>query len=148
MMMTPQKKHQDPRLPEETRPMTETEIARCLEIFNTASELRLSFPIRLENGAIVNGVRGVCAECKGEIDPANVRGRVSWPIATVAVVEASGLCRACNRMTQLYMRLRPVGDTYRAETLRLDGRGWQFAQATPPSWWRRLWRWMKREMTR
>ena len=128
--------------------MSETEIARCLEVFNSAPELRLSFPIRLENGATVNGVHGVCANCKGEIDPANVRGRVSWPIATVAVVEASGLCRGCNRMTQLYMRLRPMGDTYRAETPSLDGRGWRFAQPVPPSWWRKVWKGIKRQVGR
>jgi len=123
-------------LGKETHRMREAEMARCIEIFNTAPELRASFLVKLQNGATVNGVHGICSRCKRRIDPADVHGRVSWPIAAVAVVEASGICRPCSTMTQLYLRLRPTGDSYRAETPSLDGRGWRFAQPVPISWWR------------
>jgi len=96
-------------LGKETHRMREAEMARCIEIFNTAPELRASFLVKLQNGATVNGVHGICSRCKRRIDPADVHGRVSWPIAAVAVVEASGICRPCSTMTQLYLRLRPTG---------------------------------------
>jgi len=41
-------------LGKETHRMREAEMARCIEIFNTAPELRASFPVKLQNGAIVN----------------------------------------------------------------------------------------------
>lgn len=124
--------------------LTEANKARCIDTFNIAPPLQASFPITLSNGARVNAVRGVCSECQREIDPADVHGRVTWPIAAVAVVSASGLCRPCSTMTELYVRLRPTGNTYRAEAPLLDGRGWIAVQPPPLPWWRVLRRWLMR----
>ena len=124
--------------------LSEAEMARCIETFNTMPPLRVSFPVTLSNGASVHTVRGVCSKCSQDIATDDVHGRVTWPIATVAVVAAAGLCRACSTMTQLYLRLRPTGTTYRAEAPRLDGRGWIAVQAPPQPWWRRLRRWLLR----
>lgn len=41
-------------------------------------------------------------------------------------------------MTQIFVRLRPTGETYRAETPALKGRGWIAVQPSPAPWWRRL----------
>ncbi len=124
--------------------LSKAEMVRCVDTFNTTPPLRASFPVTLSNGASVNAVRGVCSRCSQEIAPADVHGRVSWPIATVAVVDAAGLCRPCSTLTQLYVRLRPAGATYRAELPRPDGRGWVTVQALPLPPWRRFWRGLMR----
>lgn len=122
--------------------MSEAEQTRCIDTFNQTPPLTASFPITLSNGARVDAVRGVCSRCRCEIVTADVHGRVTWPIATVAVVDAAGLCRPCQTMTRLYVRLRPIGDTYRAEMPALNGRGWLAVQAPPLPWWRAWRRWL------
>ena len=124
--------------------LSEAEMGRCIETFNTTPPLQASFPVTLSNGARVHAVRGACSKCAQDIAADDVHGRVTWPIATVAVVDAAGLCRACSTMTQLFVRLRPTGVTYRAEAPRLDGTGWVAVQAPPLPWWHTLRRWLLR----
>lgn len=118
--------------------MTDAEKSRCIETFKSSPELRASFPVVLANGATIDVVRGICSRCQQTIDPADVHGRVSWPITSVAVVEAAGLCRACSTMTSLYVRFRVAGWTYQVEAPRPDGHGWLRVQPPPTAWWRTL----------
>lgn len=118
--------------------LRESEKARCLDTFNTCGELQASFPLTLSNGVRVPSPRGVCSGCDDLIDPSMVHGRVNWPIAAVAVIEAAGYCEQCRRMTQLYLRVRPSGKTYRAEAPRRDGKGWAFVEPPADSWWTRF----------
>ena len=124
--------------------LSEDEMARCIDTFNTTPALLSSFPVTLANGASVKAVHSVCSSCGQQIASSDVHGRVTWPIATVAVVSAAGLCRPCRTLTQLYVRLRPTGVTYRAEAPRPDGHGWVAVQPPPLSWWRALRRWLVR----
>ena len=118
--------------------LRESERARCLETFNTCGELQSSFPLTLPNGVRVPAPRGVCSGCEAVIEQGMVHGRVCWPIPAVAVIEAAGYCKQCQRMTQLYVRVRPSGRTYRAEAPRSEGRGWAFAEPPADTWWTRL----------
>lgn len=121
---------------------------RCIETFRASQPLHRSFPLLLANEVSVPTPKGVCSKCHAEIAPDMTRGRVSWPIPGVAVIDAAGYCEPCQQMTQLYLRVRPAGDTYRAEAQRPDGRGWVFVQPPPPTWWRRLRRWLVQRMVR
>lgn len=124
--------------------LRESERARCLDTFNTCGELRANFPLTLSNGARVPTPTGVCSGCKSVIEDAMVHGRVYWPLPTVAVIEGAGLCVQCQRMTQLYLRVRPAGRTYSAETPRIRGRGWEYVEAPDRTWWTDLWRRIRR----
>lgn len=115
---------------------------RCIDTFRDGRPLHESFPVVLDNGVTVPTPQGVCSQCRKAIAPDDVRGRVSWPIPAVAVVEAAGLCRPCERMTQLHVRFRAAGDTFRAEAPLLKGRGWVAVQPPPPSAWWRFRRWL------
>lgn len=128
--------------------LSEAEKLRSIETFRLAPALEASFPITLPNGVSVPTPRGVCSRCKQLIDPSDVHGRVSWPIQTVAVVDAAGLCRSCSTMTQLSVRFRSVDNTFRAEARRPDGGGWVGVQPPPPSTWQRLRRWLVQQLRR
>lgn len=118
--------------------LRESEQARCIDTFNTCGELRACFPLTLTNGVSVPTPRGVCSGCEDVIEHGMVHGRVSWPIPAVAVIEAAGYCEECRRMTQLYLRVRPSGTTFRAEAPLHDGSGWAFVEPPADSWWTRL----------
>lgn len=118
--------------------LRESERARCLDTFNTCDELQASFPLTLSNGVRVPTPRGVCSGCEEEIEHGMVHGRVSWPIPNVAVIEAAGYCAQCQRMTQLYFRVRASETTFRAEAPLRDGSGWAFVEPPADSWWTRL----------
>jgi hypothetical protein len=128
--------------------LSEAEKLRSIETFQSAPPLGTSFPITLPNGVSVPTPRSVCSRCKQLIDPSDVHGRVSWPIQTVAVVDAAGLCRPCSVMTQLHVRFRSVDDTFRAEARRPDRGGWVAVQPPPLSTWQRLRRWLVQQLSR
>ena len=128
--------------------LSEAEKLRSIETFKSTPALGASFPITLANGVSVPVPRGVCSRCRQVIDPADVHGRISWPIPAVAVVDAAGLCRPCSVMTQLHVRFRPVDNTFRAEARRPDGGGWVAVQPPPLSTWQRLRRWLMQQLSR
>jgi len=109
----------------------------CLDTYKSNGLLREHFPVKLENGATVHVVNGVCGACGAVIDPKMVRGRVSRPIGSVAVIEAAGYCEPCSYMTELYVRLRATGESYQAEAIGRDGR-WRKVMPPPPTLWNRL----------
>lgn len=113
----------------------------CVETFNTNGPLRQSFPVTLPNGATVHVVDGKCGACGEVIDPEKVHGRVTWPLAEVAAVDAAGYCQRCSFMTELILRLRVNGASYQAETIGPDGR-WRKVVPPPPTLWQRLRRWL------
>lgn len=128
--------------------LSEAEKLRSIQTFRSAPPLGASFPITLANGVRVPVPRGVCSRCRQVIDPADVHGRVSWPIQTVAVVDAAGLCRPCSVMTELHVRFRSVDNTFRAEARRPDGGGWVAVQPPPLTLRQRLGRWLVQKLSR
>lgn len=84
------------------------------------------FPIAFANGDQWEEFDGECLECGHAIPRDSVRGIVSRPIESVAVVEAVGLCRACTLVTRFNYRLH--------DDMRLTGpreNGWKTWKAKP-----------------
>lgn len=50
-------------------------------------------------------VSGHCAECGDTIPDSDMRGTVTRPVATCAVVDAVGICRRCRCLTRYVYRL-------------------------------------------
>jgi hypothetical protein len=63
------------------------------------------FPVEFSTNARWTEFDGKCTCCNQEIERALLRGLVSRPIPSVAVVEAIGLCKACKRATRFNYRL-------------------------------------------
>lgn len=119
----------------------------CLETYTSNGPLHEHFPVKLENGATVDAVNGVCGACGAVIDPKMVHGRVSRPIASVTVIEAAGFCEPCSFMTELFVRLRATGESYQAEVIGRDGR-WRKVMPPPPTTWTRLRRWIVKRVAK
>ena len=119
----------------------------CLQTYKSNGPLREHFPVKLENGATVHVVNGLCGKCGAVVDPKMIHGRVSRPIANVAVIQAAGYCEPCSFMTELYLRLRATGESYQAEVIGRDGR-WRKVMPPAPTTWTRLRRWLVQQVTK
>lgn len=84
----------------ETAPPTE----RDLEVLSAPS-LAGQFPVLFPNGRSWTAVDGRCSGCKGALKMACMRGTVTRPMPTVAVVEAIGVCTRCQVGTRFFYRL-------------------------------------------
>jgi hypothetical protein len=113
------------------------DVRAWITAFQSDAPLYKSFPLILPNGGRVTKFSGVCSACEQLIDPEMVRGRVMWSLPTVATVEGSGYCSACQRITHLHCRFRAHGTTYKVEWPGSDGR-WHTKIAPPSSPWRLL----------
>lgn len=72
---------------------------------------------------------GKCSCCGKPLTDEFVRGFVSRPIESVAVIEAVGFCYPCKRVTRFDYRVH--------DDMRLTGRredGWKTWKATPSIW--------------
>lgn len=98
-----------------TKPITERE-RQLLAMPTIASQL----PVTFANGVSWTELTGNCNLCKKDIPADLLRGAVSRPFASVAVVEAVGACPSCRVATPFLYRLH--------DDRRVTGpsrRGWQ-----------------------
>lgn len=63
------------------------------------------FPVTFANDATWVSLDGCCVGCRTEIPMKDMRGFVTRPMSTVAVVEAIGVCRKCGVGTRFFYRL-------------------------------------------
>lgn len=86
-------------------------------------------PVEFTKGSHWDEFEGFCSECGKKIRDEWMRGRVSRPIASVAVIEAVGVCAPCSLLTEFHYRLH---DDMRI-TGRRNGR-WVTWRRSPSSW--------------
>lgn len=91
------------------RPATDAERA-LLKAPSIASQL----PIIFDNKGQFDSVVANCLSCDQPIAPDQLRGTITRPIPSVAVVDAIGCCKTCNLITPVYYRLH--------DDMRLSGR--------------------------
>lgn len=63
------------------------------------------FPLMMPSKRQWLQFEGKCQGCKKVVSPEDLRGQVSWPIPTTAVVEAVGVCHGCRLVTPFFYRL-------------------------------------------
>lgn len=69
------------------------------------SPIAQQMPVVFGNGARWSGFSGQCKSCGREIEPEQLTGSVARPTASVAVVNAIGVCRPCKLATRFHYRL-------------------------------------------
>jgi len=109
-----------------TKPLTVRERA-LLAMPTIASQM----PVALPGGVGWSEFTGECHFCLSDIPDELLRGSVTKPLPTVAVVEAVGVCPQCRIATTFLYRLH---DDLRITGPRKDGwRTWRVRQTL---WWR------------
>jgi len=83
-----------------TKPITPRE-RELLEMETIASQM----PIKFSNGACWTDFTGECNFCDREIPDDLLRGSVTRPLPSVAVVEAVGVCPHCRIATTFLYRM-------------------------------------------
>jgi hypothetical protein len=87
------------------------------------------FPIFFDNNVCFGKIEGVCICCGKKLRQDCVRGLVSRPIPSVAVIEAVGVCNDCKLITRMDYRLH---NDKRVTGLRTDG--WKTWRPAPTLW--------------
>jgi hypothetical protein len=110
-----------------TKPITQRE-RDLLGMASIASQM----PVEFANGARWEDFTGNCKFCQRDIPGDLLRGAVTRPLPSVAVVEAVGVCPACRIATPFLYRMH---DDMRLTGPREDGwRTWR----PEPTWWERV----------
>lgn len=110
-----------------TKPLSQRE-RELLGMASIASQM----PVDFGNGARWTEFTGECKLCRKDIPPELLRGAVTRPIPSVAVVEAVGVCPDCRIATPFLYRLH---DDMRVTGPREDGwRTWH----PDMTWWERF----------
>jgi hypothetical protein len=91
--------------------------------------MHTQLPIRFANGSSVQSYSGACSCCSKNIEPDDFRGRISFPIPSVAVLESVGVCHDCRIITRFYHRLR---DDFTLEWVDDSGK-WTSKKVSPSS---------------
>lgn len=110
-----------------TKPISPRE-RELLEMASIASQM----PVKFGNGACWLELTGECKFCGKPIPDALLRGMVSMPVPTTAVVEAVGVCPECRIATPFLYRMH--------DDMRLTGPregGWQTWRPAL-TWWERI----------
>jgi len=89
---------------DKTRPMTQAQMDR-LKMPTIISQL----PLTYANGYVLNHFQGSCSVCHTRIKSANLHGEIIQPFASIAIIEAVGLCHCCKIAVPFYMRVRNDG---------------------------------------
>ncbi|MBL1153149.1 MAG: hypothetical protein HND43_10525 [Armatimonadetes bacterium] len=110
----------------DTKPITEQERA-LLRMPSIASQ----FPVEIAGGVGWSEFTGECRFCKQDIPDDLLRGAVSRPLPSVAVIEAVGVCPHCKIATTFLYRLH---DDMRITGPRADG--WRTWRPAPTVWQR------------
>jgi len=71
--------------------------------------LSSAFPLKFPSGRSFTSIKGLCVKCSREILDEDQHGIVSWPLPTVAVIEAVGYCQHCELLSPLNYRLHDDG---------------------------------------
>lgn len=111
----------------DTKPITPRE-RELLEMPSIASQM----PVAFDSGRKWTEFKGECHFCKQEIPDELLRGSITRPLPSVAVVEAAGVCPQCRIATIYLYRLH--------EDMRITGPredGWK-TWRPEPTWWERL----------
>ena len=80
--------------------LTETEL-RLLKL----APLQSSFPVKFDTGLEFAKINCKCARCRKPLFAEFVRGEVTRPISSVAVIDAVGVCTECKVITPFFFRL-------------------------------------------
>lgn len=106
-------------------------VSRLEEAWRQARPLHESLPVTFEGEGTckLEEFAGCCSVCGEKIPPNDLRGTVSFPIESVAVINASGICRPCRCITQFMRRIRNTPEGLQSEWVRGNGQ-----------WVKRLWR--------
>ena len=83
------------------------------------------FPIKLKNGAVVQGVRAHCNSCQSPITSSMLRGEVRTSPEESYRVTAIGWCTECDLLSPFLFHVVPEGEGYGLKTL--EPRGWHEA---------------------
>ena len=112
---------------------------RDLELFEMPTVIS-QFPIAFANGSECEEMDGECNACGKTLSREILRGLVSRPIETVAVIEAVGVCDTCKVFTRFYLRIH---DDLRVTAPRENAwRTWH----PEPSFLERLFLWLRNLM--
>ena len=107
-----------------TKPITSRE-RELLGMETIASQM----PVKFSNGAYWIEFTGECNFCDREIPDELLRGRVTHPLSSVAVVEAVGVCPHCRIATTFLYRMH---DDMRITGPREEGwRTWKPSKSLP-----------------
>lgn len=78
-----------------------------LSKFNSDKPIMMGFPFEFETtGYKAQEFKGCCSKCDGLIQDDMLRGSLSMPLKSVAVVNALGFCPSCNLITPFLTRIR------------------------------------------
>ncbi len=109
---------------EGSKPITDRQ-RELLGMASIASQMPVEFP----TGVCWTEFRGECKFCRGDIPDSHLRGQVTRPMPSVAIVEAIGVCPSCKMATPFLCRLY---DDWRFSNL-FDGR-WCTWRPSPSLW--------------
>lgn len=79
-------------------------------------------PVVLRNGFKINTIIISCPCCSQPSQPDHARGKVSFPISNVVVIDAAGYCSGCLILYPTLLRIREVGKGAQLE--QYTGSGW------------------------
>jgi hypothetical protein len=110
-----------------------TELTELTETELTETELRLlklaplqsNFPIKFNTKSEFAAISCKCAHCGKTLFAEFVRGEVTRPIPSVAVIDAVGVCAECKGITTFFYRLHSnmsVSTVYNGKWLMWDAR--------------------------
>jgi hypothetical protein len=89
---------------DKTMPMTQAQMDRF-----KMPTINSQLPLIYANGHVLKHFQGSCSVCHTRIKSANLHGEILQPFASIAIIEAVGLCHCCKIAVPFYMRLRNDG---------------------------------------
>lgn len=110
--------------PPDTELLSKNDTQQLIKAWDQDPAIVELLPLRFRNGAELNAYTAKCGRCGVEIKPGDFRGTINFPIPSVAVITAAGVCHDCNVITRYAHRLR---DTLMLEWVGSDGQ-WKSEQ--------------------
>ena len=85
---------------------TKEQTASFVKQWDAAPTIIEQLPIEFKNGSRLDTYEGSCGLCSKPVPPGDFRGSITYPIPSVAVVEALAGCVECNTITHYLHRVR------------------------------------------